>query len=180
MTAARVFTNPWRLAGWFFAAILLLIPAIAMQVSGEWNWGPGDFLVAAILVGGVGLGVEWVVRRSTNPAFRFGAASALVGAFLLAWINAVAHLVAGRDHPTNLLVLIIPVLGLGLGWWARWQPAGLAGVMLVMIAAQLLLAVYVAATNSIKHAVVLLVFTAPWLVSALLFRRAAVGQRAGG
>jgi hypothetical protein len=170
--SAAVF-NPWRLAGWGFAAILLLIPAIAMQFSGEWNWGPGDFLVAAAAVGGVGLGVEWVVRRTRDPAFRIAAAIALVGAFLLAWINAVAHLVAGRDHPTNLLVLLIPVMGLVLGGRARWRPAGLARAMLVMTAAQVALAACVAATSSLKHAVVLVVFTAPWVLSALLFRRAA-------
>lgn len=167
--------NPWRLTGWFFAAALLLTPAIAMQFSREWNWGPGDFLVAAILIGGVGLGVEWAVRRSADPAFRIAAAVALVGAFLLAWINDVAHLVAGRDHPANLLVLAIPFMGLVLGWKARWQPAGLARAMLVMIAAQLLLAASVAATNSLKHAVVLAVLTAPWALSHLLFRRAARG-----
>ena len=171
------FFNPWRLAGWGFALALLLTPAIAMQVSREWNWRPGDFLIAALLIGGVGLGVEWVVRRSVDPAYRLAAAVALVGAFLLAWINAVAHLVAGRDHPANLLVLAIPVMGLMLGWRSRWQPAGLARVMLVMAAAQLLLAVAVAATNSLKHAVVLMVFTAPWLVSLLLFRRASHGRR---
>lgn len=174
MTASSAtFLTPWRLAGWGFALALLLTPAIAMQISHEWHWGPGDFLVAAILIGGVGLGVEWAVRRSANPAFRLAAASALVGAFLLAWINAVGHLVAGRDHPANLAVLTIPVLGLVLGWRARWQPAGLARAMLAMTAAQLLLAITVAATSSAKHAIVLVVFTAPWLLSAFLFRRAA-------
>ena len=175
MSAARTVFNPWRLAGWGFAAVLLLIPAIAMQVSGEWHWGPGDFLVAALLIGGVGLGVEWAVRHTKDPAFRLAAATALVGAFLLAWINAVAHLVAGRDHPTNLAVLMIPVLGLALGWKARWRPAGLARALLVMTAAQILLAVFVAAMSSTRHALVLVVFTTPWLVSALLFRRAAAG-----
>jgi hypothetical protein len=138
--------------GWGFALALLLTPAIAMQISHEWNWGPGDFLVAALLIGGVGLGVEWGVRRSSDPAFRIGAAMALVGAFLLAWINAVAHLVAGRDHPANLLVLMIPLAGLALGWKARWRPVGLTRVLLVMTAAQLLLAACVAAMSSIKHA----------------------------
>jgi hypothetical protein len=70
----RSFSNPWRLAGWGFALALLLMPAIAMQISREWNWGPGDFLVAALLIGGVGLGVEWAVRRSEGPAFRRAAA----------------------------------------------------------------------------------------------------------
>jgi hypothetical protein len=172
-TAAPRLLTPWRMVGWGFALALLLTPAIAMQVSREWNWGPGDFLVAALLIGGVGLGVEWTMRHSPDPAFRIGAALSLVGAFLLVWINAVAHLVAGRDHPANLLVLMIPAMGLVLGWRSRWRAAGLARVLLVMTAAQWLLAAAVAATTSTRHAVVLVVFTAPWLISAFLLRRAA-------
>lgn len=173
MTAsAHPVLTPWRLTGWGFALALLATPAVMMQFSHEWNWGPGDFLVAAILIGGVGLSIEWVVRRTASLAYRMGAAVALVGAFLLAWANAVGHLVAGRDHPSNLLVLAIPVLGLIAGWRAGWRPAALVRVLLAMTAAQLLLAAFVAG-REIRPAVTLLVFNAPWLLAAFLFRRAA-------
>ena len=169
--SAHPVLNPWRIAGWGFALALLATPAVMMQVSREWNWGPGDFLVAAILIGGVGLSIEWVVRRTASPAFRLGAAVALVGAFLLAWANAVGHLVAGRDHPSNLLVLAIPVLGLVLGWRAAWRPAPLVRILLAMTAAQLVLAAFVAG-RELRPAITLAVFTVPWLLAAFLFRRA--------
>ena len=34
--------------------LLLLVPAVAMQFTNEVVWGPGDFLVAAILLFGAG------------------------------------------------------------------------------------------------------------------------------
>lgn len=39
-------------------ALLLLVPAIAMQFTPEVSWGPGDFVVAGVLLFGTGaLGV---------------------------------------------------------------------------------------------------------------------------
>ena len=35
-------------------ALVLLIPAIAMQFTSEVSWGPGDFLVAGVLLFGAG------------------------------------------------------------------------------------------------------------------------------
>ena len=32
------------------AALLLLTPAVAMRFTGEVNWGPSDFVVAAVLI----------------------------------------------------------------------------------------------------------------------------------
>jgi hypothetical protein len=175
MTAASIhpFRNPWRLTGWGFALALWLTPLVAMQFVADWNWGPGDFLIAALLIGGVGLGVEWVVRRSADMNFRLAAALALVATFVLLWINAAVHLVAGRDYPTNMLVLLIPILGLGLSWRARWQPMGLSRALLAMAVAQLILAAFVLATSNPKQAAALALFVMPWLASAYLFRRAA-------
>jgi hypothetical protein len=167
------FWSPLRLTGWGFALALWLTPLVAMQFVADWNWGPGDFLVAAILIGGVGLGVEWVVRRSADVNFRLAAALALIATFFLLWGNAAVHLVADRDYPTNMLVLLIPLMGFVLGWRARWQPLRLSRALLAMAAAQAALAVFVLATSNFKHAVVLALFVMPWLASAYLFRRAA-------
>jgi hypothetical protein len=35
-------------------ATLLLVPAVAMQFTTEVSWGPGDFVVAAVLLFGTG------------------------------------------------------------------------------------------------------------------------------
>ena len=36
----------WRLALWGGIALLLVLPALAMQFTREVNWGPGDFAAA--------------------------------------------------------------------------------------------------------------------------------------
>ena len=36
-------------------ALLLLVPALAMQFTGEVNWGPGDFAAAAALIFAAGM-----------------------------------------------------------------------------------------------------------------------------
>ena len=43
-------------------ALLLLLPAIALLFTDEVQWTAGDFLFAAVLLGGTGLLVELVVR----------------------------------------------------------------------------------------------------------------------
>src|SRR6476620_4818144 len=47
--------SPWRKVAWGGAALLLLLPLAAMQVTDEVDWGPGDFALAGTLVVGVGL-----------------------------------------------------------------------------------------------------------------------------
>lgn len=77
--------NPWRLAGWGFAAALLLLPAIAMQFSREVNWGPGDFVVVGGLFGLTGLAIEGAVRFAGSPLKRAVLVVGAVGLLLVIW-----------------------------------------------------------------------------------------------
>jgi hypothetical protein len=50
-------------------ALVLLVPAIAMQFTPEMRWGPGDFLFAGLLLFGAGaIAVMWLrqVRRTSH------------------------------------------------------------------------------------------------------------------
>ena len=44
-------------------AALLLVPAVAMRYTHEVVWGPGDFVVAAVLLYGAGLTAVVLARR---------------------------------------------------------------------------------------------------------------------
>ena len=54
-------------------ALLLLVPAIAMQFTSEVAWGPGDFVVAAVLLFGAGVTTILGLRqlRGTGPRAAF-------------------------------------------------------------------------------------------------------------
>jgi hypothetical protein len=82
-----------RKAGWSLAAGLLLLPAIAMQFTAEMNWGPGDFLAAALLLGTTGVILEIVAvlpRRQWRTMGMLGGLAML----LLVW----AELAVGIFH----------------------------------------------------------------------------------
>ncbi len=79
------FANPWRLAGWGLAALILLLPAVAMQFTSEVAWGPGDFLAAAALLGLTGLAIEGAVRLTASPLRRAMLAAGAIVALLVVW-----------------------------------------------------------------------------------------------
>jgi hypothetical protein len=73
-----------RRLGWSLASALLLLPALAMQFSTEVNWGPGDFLAAALLLGLTGFGLE-VAARLPRRRWRRRGAMLVVAALALVW-----------------------------------------------------------------------------------------------
>ena len=74
-----------RIVAWGSAALLILLPLLAMQVTNQVNWGVFDFVAAALLIGGAGLGWELALRLTRNRARRAAIALALAAAFLLTW-----------------------------------------------------------------------------------------------
>ena len=66
-------------------ALLLLLPAVAMQFTSEVSWGPGDFVVAGVLLAGAGsilvAGLRRVDGAGRKAAFVFG----VIVIFALVW-----------------------------------------------------------------------------------------------
>lgn len=81
---------------------ILLIPAVGMLVSDDWDWGFFDFVFAAVLLSGCGLLYELAARQTGDIAYRLPAALAVLGAFLLAWVNAAVGII-GDDNPAPAL-----------------------------------------------------------------------------
>jgi hypothetical protein len=73
-----------RRIGWSLAGALLLLPAIAMQFSTEVNWGPGDFLAAAALLGATGAALEIIAALPRRQWRRRGTLLALA-VLLVIW-----------------------------------------------------------------------------------------------
>jgi hypothetical protein len=166
--------------GWSAAALGLLLPLAAMQVTDEVNWGAGDFAVAGALVLGVGVTYELAARTTGNGAYRAAVAVALAAAFILVWINLAVGIIGTEDNPANLMyggVLAVGIVGAVL---ARCRPRGMARALLATALAQAAAAVAAViggwgypASPPLELALLNGGFAALWLASAWLFRKAA-------
>ncbi|MCZ4319695.1 hypothetical protein O4H26_11895 [Aequorivita viscosa] len=79
--------NKRLLAMVVIAALLLIVPLIAMQFTDQVNWHFADFAVMAILLFGVGLSCELVLRKFKKPIFRICLCVFLFIAFCLIWVE---------------------------------------------------------------------------------------------
>ena len=67
------------------AALLLMIPFVAMRFTGEVNWSTFDFAVAGILLFGTGLLAEFTLRVVKNNRYRLLLVTGLLVLLLLVW-----------------------------------------------------------------------------------------------
>jgi len=174
----------WRLAAWAAAALILLLPLVAMQFTDEVVWGVADFAVFGALLLGVGVTFELAARKTGNIVYRSAVGVALAAAFILVWVNGSVGVIGSEDNDANLMyagVLAVGVIGALI---ARFQPTGMAGALLATAVAQVLVAMIaviagLGSTAPIWPWDVLILtgfFTVMWVGSALLFRKAAREQ----
>jgi hypothetical protein len=170
----------WTMIFWVAAALALLTPLVAMRFTDEVNWTTFDFAFAAGMLGSVGLGLELAFRRSRSPAYRLATALALAAGFLIVWITGAVGIVGSERDDANLLFLGVLIVALLGALVARFRSAGMAWAMIAAAVAQLLVPPVAWVVWPEARAVVLapevlgstVVFTAMWLISAWLFRRA--------
>jgi hypothetical protein len=104
--------SPWRVAGWSLAALLLLIPLVAMQLGGGVNWTAGDFIFATLLILSVGIPLEVVSRRAPNVAYKVGAGLARAAGFMIIWANGAVGIIGSENNPVNIVfpLLVLAVI----------------------------------------------------------------------
>lgn len=171
----------WRIARWGGAALLLLLPLVAMQFSAEMDWDETDFIVmGAMLAAACGI-YELAAWMSRNAAYRAAVGVAVVAAFLLIWLNLAVGIIGSEDNPANLMYAGVLVIALAGAIVARGEAAGMARALVLTAVAQALAGTIALATdagvtgeNWPRDVIVLSTFfTALWLGSAGLFRLAA-------
>lgn len=173
----------WRLLGWSTAALVLLVPLVAMQFTDEVAWGPGDFAVAAVLLLAVGIPFELAARRSGDSAYRAAVGVALVAAFLLVWVSLAVGIIGSEGNPANWMYAGVLLVGIGGTVLARANAEGMSRVLLAMAGVQALIAL-VAIVGGMGQpyngALELLAingfFVALFAGAAWLFREAAAGD----
>jgi len=174
----------WRTAVWTaVAALVLLVPLLAMSFTDEVNWDLADFVFAGVIVLGVAVAYELAARMTGNRAYRTAVGFALAAAVLLVWINAAVGIIGTEGDPANMMygaVLAVGVIGAII---ARVRAEGMARTMFAAALAQALIAgIAVLAGMGYPESPPLEIlgvnalFIALWLISAWLFRKAAREQ----
>lgn len=168
--------NHWRIAAWTFAALILMLPLIAMQFTKEVNWSMGDFTFAAFLLFGSLGAYELAIRKTANAAYKAGVSLALAAAFILVWVNGAVGIIGNEGNNANLMyygVLAVGVIGALL---ARFEPKGMSRAMIATAVAQGLVFVIALVAGWGFTGPITLLFLALWLGSAQLFNKAAGGD----
>ena len=161
-----------RAAGWGLAVFIILLPLVAMRFTDEVNWTVGDFVFAALLIGGTGLLVELTVRTTRNLAHRAAVGFALAASFLLVWVNGAVGMIGSEENPYNLLFLGVILVALAGAVVARFRATGMAIAMLVAGAAQAAIAL-AGMPADLRGGILSTGLAGLWLISAALFRSAA-------
>ena len=164
----------WRIAMWGGAPVLLALPAIAMQIgAGGVDWSAGDFIVMGAMLGLACGACELAARASGNGSYRLAAGIATGTAFLTVWVNLAVGMIGTEDNPYNQLFGGVLLVALAGSVVARFRPRGMAWAMSAAAALQAILAAIGLSVDQ-RGAILGMIFALPWLLSALLFRRAAL------
>jgi hypothetical protein len=177
----------WRIAAWGIAALILLLPSIAMRFTDEVNWDETDFAFAGALILGTGVTFELAARMTRNGAYRAAVGVALAAAFILVWMNAAVGIIGSEDNDANLMYGGVLAVGLVGSLIARFRSDGMARALFATALAQALVAMVALVAGSgspwsgpLEIAALNGFFAALWLISAGLFRKAAREQTSAG
>lgn len=161
----------WHLPMWAGAALILAVPAIAMQFSKEIAWGIEDFLVVGALLAAVCGTIELALRASTSALYRVGVALAAIGGFLLVFVNLAIGIIGDEQNPKNLIFFAIPALGFLGALIGRFKAALLVKLLVIMAALQLS-TIFMAPAELLRVMIPFTgLFVGLWLLSALLIQR---------
>ena len=88
MNRANWTRSAWRAMMWGGLALLLLLPALAMQLgAGGVDWSASDFIIMGVLLAALGLGIEAAVRLLTGWRSRLIVIGAVLIVFLAIWVE---------------------------------------------------------------------------------------------
>ncbi|MBN2312457.1 MAG: hypothetical protein JXM79_00920 [Sedimentisphaerales bacterium] len=177
-----IIQNTRRFMVWAVVVALIVMIPIAMQFTNEVQWNEAvAYSVILLAVGGL---YELVMAlRTRNKVYRFAFGVGLAGAFLLGWVNGAVGIIASEDNPANLMYGAVFAVGLIGSLISRFKPRGMARTLFAATFVQLLVPVFALfvwpAQASWGEPVVIdvfvfnSIFAVLFVVSALLFRRAA-------
>jgi hypothetical protein len=162
-------------------AVVLLVPFVVMQLnlaipdpgsgSEGLDWGPMDFAIVGVLVLGAGLLYEYVSTRAATGMHRAAIGIALIAGLGLIWVNlAVGMMDVENGNLLYVLVLFVALVGAAIG---RFEPREASVALFAAAAVHAVVAVIALGAALGPTLPADAFFVAAWVVSGLLFRRAA-------
>ena len=164
-------------------ASILLVPLLAMLFTDEMAWGVFDFVLAAVLLMGIGL-VYALVRNAGNLAYRAAVGIAIATALFLVWMVGALGVIGETGDRADLMYLGVLAVGIIGAVVARFRPEGMARALLATALVQALVVVialiagkHEAPVTSVAEILGLNgMFVALFIASAWLFHHAARTQ----
>ena len=169
----------WRIAMWGSAAVLLILPAIAMAAGAPGVvWTASDFIIMGVLLGlACGL-CELVAWGSGNGAYRVAGLAAIATGFLTIWVNLAVGMIGSEDNPYNQMFLGVLAVALAGSIFARFRAGGMAWAMAAAAAAQAAMSA-IGIPDDQRGGLLSMLFALPWLASAALFWKASGDDESG-
>lgn len=164
----------WRILGWGTAALLILMPWLAMQFTPEVRWEANDFILATVVIGIIGALIELTILLTANRFSRAGGFVAILAGFLVFWSNLAVGMIGNEGNAVNLffgLVLLIAIIGAWLSSLHRnVLPAAMLAAGTTQCAIGLLAGIW---GSDFKGGVLTILLSTLWWISSLLFAIAA-------
>jgi len=173
----------WRVPVWAAAALILLLPLLAMLFTDDVRWSLTDFVFAAALLFGACLTYELVASTVANIEYRAAAGVAVAAALILVWLSLGVGIIGKDGDPANLMYFGVLAVGIIGALIARFRPRGMARALVATALAQTSVAVIALIaglgypwSGALELSALNGFFVALFIASAWLFRRAAQGR----
>ena len=163
--------------------LLLLIPFIGMKLTAEINWDITDFLIMGSVLAAIALIYELVIRRSQKTVYKAGFIMAIIGAFLLFWVNGAVGIIGNEAQDANLLYGATFLTGIVGSIISKFKAKGMSNTLFATALVQLLIpvaAIVIWPPSSISWSPGVLgvfmlssFFAILFFISGFLFKRAA-------
>lgn len=170
------FSKPY----WPWFVLLVMMMALGgLNLTGQLNWGAGDFIFVAVIFFGGLSAYRFVAGQGHGRVFHLAVALSLITALSMIWITLAVGIIGSEDNQANIMYVVVLGIGLLGSIIARFRAPGMKWTMVWVTIAQFavtILAYTIWKPETEEHvfstAILNLFYVMLFLSSAVLFHRA--------
>jgi hypothetical protein len=171
--------NLWRMLIWGGAAVLFVLPGIAMQLTNEVVWTASDFVVWGAMLLVASTAAEVALRKAANFTSLVAGMVAVAAGFFTVWANLAVGIIGNEADPHNVPFLLVPVVAIVGAFLAGLKPKGMVLAMIAVATFQLAAALFAISDGRVdqgsrQNEIIFATVIMPglWLLSAGLYKKA--------